>query len=102
MDGTICFWDIKSPTSPKKVICPDGSAVLHMALSPFADLLAVATSKGLYALDVFEPEEVPRPLLLEGGKAPERPFADLAWNSSTQELYAAGHNGIIHVFSRLC
>ena len=61
-----------------------------MALSPFADQAAVATTGGLFAIDLLDPACHATPL---GGAAHRTPVTALLWNAATSEVVVAGGPG---------
>lgn len=61
-----------------------------MALSPFADSVAVATSGGLYAVDLLDPACHATPI---AAGPPRTAVTALAYNTATSEVVVAGGSG---------
>lgn len=61
-----------------------------MAVSPFADTVALATPGGLYAADLLDPGC--RVSAIAPG-APRAPVSALLWNTATSELVVGGGPG---------
>lgn len=61
-----------------------------MAVSPFADCAAVATTGGLYTVDLLD-SACSVAAIAPG--APRTPYTALLWNSATSEVVVAGGQG---------
>jgi hypothetical protein len=61
-----------------------------MALSPFADSLACATTGGIYQIDLLDSACSVTPI---AAGAPKSPVTGLLWNTATSEVVVAGGPG---------
>ena len=64
--------------------------IVRMALSPFADSVAVATTAGIYQVDLLESACSATPILTGPLKTP---VTALTWNTATSEVVVAGGPG---------
>ncbi|PRW60909.1 WD40 repeat [Chlorella sorokiniana] len=90
-DGRLMVWDLRNASAgPVKFAVPDARPIVRMAVSPFADSAAVATTGGLYTVDLLD-SACSVHTIAPG--APRTPITALLWNSATSEVVAAGGPG---------
>ncbi|KAL4419287.1 hypothetical protein ABPG77_008337 [Micractinium sp. CCAP 211/92] len=89
-DGALMVWDVRNPgAGPVKFAVPDRKPIVRMALSPFADSAAVATTAGIYSVDLLDAACNATPI----AASLQSPVTALLWNAATSEVVAAGGGG---------
>ncbi|EFN58673.1 hypothetical protein CHLNCDRAFT_140264 [Chlorella variabilis] len=89
-DGRMVVFDVRNASAgPLKFAVPDTKPIVRMAVSPFADSVALATTAGIFTVDLMDAACHVVPL------APtlRTPATALTWNSSTSEVIVAGGPG---------
>lgn len=69
----------------------------RIAVSPVGESLAVATTGGLYTLDLLEPSSAIAPV---AAKLPAA-VSSLLWNPANSGLYTGSANGTIRLYRQL-
>ena len=75
--------------------------IVRMALSPFADCVAVATAAGVFSVDLLDPGLAVTPISTGTYRSP---ITALTWNGATSEVIVAGGpfpNGTVSVYKQL-
>ncbi|KAL4856499.1 hypothetical protein ACK3TF_002982 [Chlorella vulgaris] len=99
-DGRMAVWDVRNAAAgPLKTAAPDTKPIVRMAVSPFADCVALATTAGLFVVDLLDAAcHVTRlPCTLRS------PVTAITWNAATSEVIVAGgpgEAGTISVFKQ--
>lgn len=89
-DGALMVWDVRNAAAgPLKFAVPDRKPIVRVALSPFADSAAVATTGGIYAVDLLDAACSATPI----APSLSSPVTALLWNAATSEVVAAGGGG---------
>jgi hypothetical protein len=74
-----------------------GRPLVAMSASPIGDLVAVASSAGLFAVDLLD-ETAPAAQVCPGTPATSGVLA-LTWNSLTRDLYGSTQGGTVCAFA---
>ena len=97
-DGVLMMWDVRNPGHPLKfATTPSGSSITQLAVSPVGDAAAVATSYGIYCVDLLDPGCHMAPVSVEVLAAA---VTGLTWNAATGEIVAGGSDGCVRVWRR--
>lgn len=94
----VMLWDLRYTSGPIFTQRTPGNAgVMHIAPGPWGDVMAVATTKGLHCVELFDFDS---PMSNIADFPLQRPYTGLVFNAVTHDLYAGTMNGAISVFSR--
>lgn len=94
-DGRLAVWDVRKTAKPVATTVPDGKPITHMAVSAFGDTVAVATTHGLFAIDLLDEEYQASPVTR--GPLPAA-VTQLTWNAATGEMVAGAADGCVRVY----
>ena len=94
----VMLWDLRYPHGPLFTQRPPAAApVLKIAPGPWGDVMAVATTKGLHCVELFDFDA---PMSNIAAFPLQQPFTDLVFNAVSHDLYAGTRTGALTVFSR--
>ncbi|PSC73489.1 WD40 repeat [Micractinium conductrix] len=88
-NGQLMVWDLRNASAPVKFSVPDGKPIVRAVLSPFADSAAVATTAGIYSVDLLD-EACSSSRIVPSLRSP---VTALVYNAATSEVVAAGGPG---------
>lgn len=92
-DGQLFLWDLRRGAAPLSVAIPDGQPIVRMAVAPFGDSAALATTSGLFSVDVLDTgsDILAAPPITT---APLRSAVTaLSFNATTQDVIVCGGPG---------